>query len=407
MAGAPPAQARPDAPSIRQLVERLVRAQRGVNLRGWLTVVSSSPRTPSRTTVNRVVRRADGSSLTICQGPGPGKGNVSEERDGWVKRYDAQTHTVTINRALPVERGEKAIRRDVARILRNYRVTLSDTEIHGGRTFYHLCADPYEPAGRPVEVLMDAATGAERWRLESDRAGNTLGLTTFTDVEYPPSIPPSAVRHTYPKEARRAQISRSPMLRSIRAVRQAAGFEVHLPGYLPRGYEFEHGTVVEVSGRRIACLIYGDGLANLTVSQIKPTPGRARGFRQCRVIDLPLGEVMAYYARESLNIQVVGHLDPQALALIAESIDPERERRTLQALTHRFGASAAELARLRDRGMGLDALAALAVMRRQTGRSLSALAARLADGDDWRTLASRLHIPAEQVIRSCRILQAP
>jgi hypothetical protein len=57
--------------------------------------------------------------------------------------------------------------------------------------------------------------------------------------------------------------------------------------------------------------------------------------------------------------------------------------------------------------MGLDALAALAVMRRQTGRSLSALAARLADGDDWRTLASRLHIPAEQVIRSCRILQAP
>lgn len=390
-----------------QLVERLVRAQRGVNLRGWLTVVSSSPNMPSRTTVNRVIRRSDGSSLTICEGPGPGKGNVSEERDGWVKRYDAQTNTVTINRSLPQERGERAIRRDVARILRNYRVTLTDTEYHGGRKYYHICADPRNPMGRPVEVLMDAATGAERWRLESDRAGNTLGLTTFTDIEFPASIPASAVHYRYPKDARRIQISRSPMLRSILSVRKVAGFEVHLPGYLPGGYEFQRGTVVEMSGRRIACLIYDDGLTTLTISQIRPTPGRALGYRQCRVVDLPLGEVMTYYARESLNIQVVGHLAPQALAMIAESIDPDRERMTLSALSRRFGAHPAEVARLRDSGLGLDALAALLMMRRRTGRDLAVLAERLADGDDWRSLAGKLHIRVEDVIRQCHIPQGP
>ncbi len=385
----------------------MVRAQRGVNLRGRLTVVSTSRNSPSRTTVNRIVRRADGSALTVCEGPGPGAGSSVEERDGWVKRYEPTSNTVTINRGLPYASDTASIRRRASRILRNYRVTYQGTDECAGRKCYRLQADPRDPMGRPVQVWVDAATGAELWRLESDRQGNTLGLSFFSSVSFPATIRASEVAYRYPRQARRDSVCRTPMLSSLKHVREAAGFEVHAPAFLPLGYEFERGAVVEMSGRRIACLIFGDGMTTLTVSQIRPTPGRPKGYRTCKILDGPLGESITLYGRESLNIQVVGHLDPQALAMVAESIDPAREQTAIRALSLRFAAPPSELMRLRDRGMRLDALAALLSMRQQTGRSLATLARLLAGGDDWRSLAGRLHIPAERVIRQCRTLRVP
>lgn len=392
--------------SLQTILTKYVRAQRGINLRGKVVILTPTPG-GTRTTTNRVVRTRSGESMAICEQPRSEAGTVTIERNGWLLQYSPRTRTLQKKRSLPVSTSPESVRRQVNLILRNYRVTVEGDEISAGRSCYRLRFVPRDPMGRTTTVWADKATGAELWRQESDREGNTLNVMFFTSVEFPAAIPQSALQPAIPPNAATVNISRAEMLRDVAALRKRVGFDVHLPLQLPPGYEFLCATVVEVGGQPMATLVFSDGMALLTVCEGRPTNGRPTGYRSLKVLPTPLGETMVIYGKEHLNLCVIGHLEKQALAVVAESIDPRRERLALQRMSRGDRRDLPQLARLRDLGMRADTLAGLVEIGRITRMPLPELVELRPEGGCWRDVARRVHVSEALVARQISALLAP
>jgi hypothetical protein len=251
--------------------------------------------------------------------------------------------------------------------------------------------------GRTLQFWIDRKTGATLWVEENDLRSNTLCVAMFTSVEFPPHIPDSEVLRLLPKR-RKEVVGTDGFYRSVSELGRAAGFRVRLPISMPGGYEFEFGTLVRMQKRPTACLRYSDGLSDLTVFQSpsQGPPGPDAGV--FRAMAMPLGETVVEYRSRGMEVKVVGHMEAEGLAAVAACLDSAREQYWTDRLRRQFGAKGPLVASLRDRGLGLDAVAAMLEISSRQGTRLSRLMESYRSGLGWRDLARRHGVPESQIL---------
>jgi hypothetical protein len=391
--------------SPKSVLELYLQSQNRVNLRGRMTVINSSMHGPTRTVRKRVVRMADGRSLVEVLEPVEDRGSRTMDDGKWIYSYDPAQNLVKIKRSFPVKRDSRTIARQVRLILRNYRVILEGRERFADRICYRLRCVPYDSINHTLQLWVDTRTGVELCRQENDRRGNTLSVTFFNSIEYPSRIAPEEVKARFPSNALQINISRSAVYSDIASLRRASTYDISAPFWMPEGYELENCAMMMVDGQSRATLRYTNGLSVITICQAPPVQRRPPGYSIANVLTLPYGEVMVDYATQKRDYMVVGRCEPQGLSGIVNGLNGEREADWLARLAGAFRVSNGILNQMRDRGMGLDTIAALLAISLRARQKQETLYALHQEGWDWRYLARRFRVKEEQVAFMMRPFQ--
>ncbi|MGC8666856.1 MAG: sigma-E factor regulatory protein RseB domain-containing protein [Chthonomonadales bacterium] len=385
-------------PDVTTLLVKSILAQYTVNYKGrQIEIVSDQGNGALHTTTRLVIHRKDGRSLVRCLDPPSLRGCFQADDGRWVRSYDPRTHLVTIGRSMARVRTRRDAQRMVRRILAAYRVSATGTDQVAQRECVILSLRPYDPYSHTINVWIDAGTGVTLSRQDNSPRGHTFSLTLFKSIAYPRTVSSQELHYTLPPGTRTQKITLSPLYHDVARLRRAAGFPILVPISMPMGFEFESAEMVRLNGVPNACLRYTDGMAGLTIFE-KPVD-RPNSGAHAPVLSRPLprGEAIAMTVHGRMACIVVGAREPDGLMAILRALDPEREDELLHRFKDAFRPPPHILAASRQRGLGMDCLAALLDIARQTGRPLEALLALHGEGWEWPSLARRFRADLHEV----------
>jgi hypothetical protein len=266
-----------------------------------------------------------------------------------------------------------------------------------GRASHFLTLDPYDPYGRPIRVWIDSATGVTLARQESDRRGNSFGMTAFTSISYPETLKDSETAFSVPEGARTIRVSRSPLFRTPGALRKWARMELLLPMSMPRGFEFESGELISLGGAPTFCLRYSDGLAVITLFQTQTARTMQTPYQSVAWKMLPRGESVAVSGQTHVSTVVMGPRDSEGIMIVARSLDRQRESDALEQIRLKYRLTHPQIRGLRDQGLSLDCLAALLEVSRRSRRPLKDLLALKRKGWTWQQIARHCRANPPQI----------
>ncbi|HSV74807.1 MAG TPA: hypothetical protein VLH79_13695 [Chthonomonadales bacterium] len=385
-------------PSAADIVRRYLAAQRTVALRGTAVVVSPGPGGVT-TSMRRIVRGPNGSTLTTILTPRSQRGTVALNDGTWSIAYEPAERLVKVKRAAPRCAATNA--RRARRVLANFTAVVEDQVPLAGRTCYRVRLTPRAGDGCIVTLWIDRRTGAELGREESDRRGNTQSLMLFTEVSFPRRVSPSELAFRQPRGVRRVNIDRTSYSRSLATLTAAARFPVVAPLTVPAGYEFECGHVVRVNGQDTAVLRYSNGLANLTICQTESSaPAPVGAMRLAR------GENVVAVSRGRRHVLVFGHHSAAALYAVAGSIDPKLSSAFGNHIASQFRVARSVVGSLRDRGFTAEGVVVALTAQQRTRRPLPDFAALHDQGWGWRDLANRFGISQRDVAQQVAAFHA-
>ena len=304
---------------------------------------------------------------------------------------------------MPRLKDDRDVERQIRRITANYEVRLlSDNSNIAGRACQILELHPHNTISHIVQVWVDKGNGVILSRTESDHKGNTIASSFYTSISFPASIAASDLSYRFPRRASRVKMSLSPLFRDIASLRDAARFDVYLPTAMPAGFELDASEMVLLNGERVACLRFSDGITNLTICQ-NPTKQTPSAYSAILWQPLPRGQAMVlrFYRRSVLMI--AGPRNVEVLCWIAGRVDADRERSLMERLSNGSGVPLSELVEIRNRGMMLDALAALSEISAQTRRRFDALVSLYRDGWTWPRIAEQYRANVQRVSERIRI----
>lgn len=399
--GAAPATADP----ADDILLRFVRAEQGVNLVGKLSALKLTPSGP-RNSVRQVVRSVGGTSIVTYLEPASERGMVVWEDRHWARKYLPGSHELLVRRSYHAGERPADAERMVRLIRRNYRVEVRPPDICASRKCDKVRMVPvYEP-GRTVELWIDRTTGAALCRQESDSAGNTLALSIYTSVQFPPSLSKDQLSPHLGRISKRVNADLSPVYRRISAFRKAVSPGARVPLTMRGGYAFQTATLVSMSDRKTVSLRYTDGLAEASIFWSAATTPRPRGMVAAHIRPIPMGERELVYVTADSNILIVGALADDDLYAVAQSMSLGNEEAWINKLAREFSVPVATVAQMRDSGLATDAVAAILEIAARARRGWEPMAALVASGYSWRDVARRYRVPPQQVEARFRKLGA-
>jgi negative regulator of sigma E activity len=382
---------------IRRVLARSIRSQTGINIRGRQTEWTPGAAEKIQISERQYVRSKEGRGLTVVTNSQGTRTAVIAEDDEWNRTYDPRARTLTISRTIRVPSDSASITARIHRILSSYRVMYKGASTMAGRPCHLLNLDPHDPFGRPIRVWIDANTGVTLARQESDRRGNSFGMTAFTSIAYPKSVTESETAFSVPKETRAIRVSRSPLFRTPGALKKWARMDVLLPISMPRGFEFETGELISLGGAPTFCLRYSDGLAVITLFQTQTARTTQQPYQSVAWKMLPRGESVAVSGQTHVSTVVIGPRDSEGIMTVARAIDRQRESDALEQLGMKYRLTFNQMTGLRDRGLSVDCLAALLEVSRRSRRPLSDLLALKRKGWTWKQIARHCRADSPQL----------
>jgi len=401
LAVASPAAAKPASPAepsrAFSILRRAMLRAGHANVVGEMVDAVCMPDGTLRTTLKRVVRRADGRALTVCL-DGPADRRMVKLDDGvWSRTYDPWEGIVRSTRSLTRSRNAAAVDRIMRLIGSNYLLRrMPDTHL-AGRPCHVIELVPRDPSGRVVKVWLDRETGVTLSRHECTLRGATLGVMYFTTVRYPRRLADRDLAWRFPATARRETLALSPLLSDVAALRKRARFDIYVPLAMPGGFEFEACELALSRGQPAAVLYYTDGVANITVCQRPIRSGPPAGLRAVMWEALPRGEstVITVYRRTAL--MVFGPRDVHGLMPIARALDADRERVLLDRLARQYRIERSVLVEMRNRGLGVDSMAGLFAIVARTGRRVDQVVSMHRAGWGWPQIARHMRLDVRQI----------
>src|SRR5687768_11836665 len=205
---------------IRRILARSIHSQTGHNIRGRQVEYMPTSSGTMHIHYRSYARTREGKGLaTVTDSRGVRTAIIADDGQ-WNRSYDPRTRTLTVSRSMRMPTDGRSIRARVHRILSSYRVKYEGLTVMAGRTCHKMTMDPHDVHGRPIKVWIDAGTGVTLAREESDRRGNSFGMTTFHAIAYPKELRSSETTLGIPKGARVVRISRSPLFRTPAALKK-------------------------------------------------------------------------------------------------------------------------------------------------------------------------------------------
>lgn len=255
---------------------------------------------------------------------GPLKGTVMSSDRNEMRTYDPMSHTITVTPNIRC--SHLGDRLDL--LLANHRVTSTGIKTVVGRPAYLVVVRGNGSRTILKRLWIDAETYAVLGQEDRDCRGRVRSSTHFASIRFEDAIPDSVFE--LPKGSR--MISRDGGDGTEMTPGQLSkelGFTVRMPGYVPKGFEFEscrlHSCSCECP-HRSACIRYTNGLTSISLFQSKsasacPCSASCEDARQgsCVLRKSDQGNA-ATVTRDGISHVVLGDLPGPVITKVADSL---------------------------------------------------------------------------------------
>jgi outer membrane lipoprotein-sorting protein len=255
--------------------------------------------------------------------PAEMKGEVMIDNGRQIMRY------VPGAKAIHVRPSHVAVRRnhagEIAERLKNgtLRVTVIGQEKVAGRKTYVIEVTSTQGRGPTRRFWVDTEKWVRLKSVETNAAGKVQSSSSFIQVKFMDSIPASNFAMPVPAGV---TVTRSPMMdaRHFKTVPEAqpeVNFKVVTPTYIPSGFKQAGVTVSHFRGLKLVSIRFTDNISSYSIFE---TPLEAvhgpfmRGLRDGQAQNP--GQGMYFWKVGTLNVSVLGHLEPSEVKRIVDSM---------------------------------------------------------------------------------------
>jgi len=302
-----------EAPAAWDLLFRAIAADRKVSYRGTQETELFAGG-EARRSQSLVLHRAPDVLRIEYVAPPPLAGLVVQEESGLQRILNPAGELVRAAHPWRPGQGEGLQARRLLLLRVNYRAELQGRETVAGRPAAAVALVP-RAVGNPWRKLwVDEATALILQNEGYDATGRLATRSRFTAIDFAPRFRPTDFALPAAAGADPGMVHPGPGEREA----QRLPFDPLLPGYLPPGYVFEEGHLMEHHGVPALHLAFTDGLNTLSLFEAGATasaPAEALSMHQGD----GFGMVLRWAAR-GLAFTLVGDLPAEELRKIAGSV---------------------------------------------------------------------------------------
>lgn len=219
----------------------------------------------------------------------------------------AMIQTLTVQTAEALHRGSMV-------------VELQGRDRVAGRDAMVVILKPTDTGNGPIRKFWVDAGKHVRLKAEDTAPNGTVtSVSYYTRIDFRNSIPDDKF-HFEPPAGTRIHHDRMAEMMPLQKARDAAGFKVLVPSYLPQGFKEVGAAVRPFRGAKMVTIRYSDGVSSFSLFQ---SPGNtlAPKFRR-RLESGPLrpGAGICSWRIGDLNLTIVGQIPQAQLERIAASV---------------------------------------------------------------------------------------
>ena len=225
-------------------------------------------------------------------------------------------HSSSLNSSLARKRREKSLNL----ILANYTISQLPDEYIAGREVYVISLIHQYPDSPGLKRWIDKETFLPLKQERYNSEGKLTFSSQFTEIHFGKKISEEEL-NDIPESGENGKFLPPYRVSDLEELRKISKFSLSLPKYLPVGYSFQEGVLLN-GGQRVT-LIYTNGLDTIVLSQEPPITVKTEDNRQ-----IPFGGVLSkmgvktkFWTDKGKTFVLIANISEEELTKIMESIE--------------------------------------------------------------------------------------
>jgi len=339
-------------------------------------------------------QNAQGSTRSVILSPTRFKGSVVVDNGKIHVRFEPRTNRCQVQPSSVQLMRAIASKRRLSLIKSNYVVTLGTSGTVAGRKALVLEVKPRKQGGLRRTYWVDAVKKLPLKMQVSSNSGELLLLAELQFPDFAKAIPADTFRTNFGPGIKLENLPHSEVFTTLSKLQTYVGFDVLAPDRLPMGMTFLCGEALRANDRQAAALRYTDGLSFVSVFQV-PSSTIISSYTTCQG-----QERSAVFNQRGSKYTIVGDIGAEGMTQFVgafERADKDRQNKWAAQLAQKLGVSQSSVRGLFDRGYDVEETAFMAVVMKQTRRSLDELRAWRAAGLSREQIIRRSNADAQRV----------
>ena len=219
---------------------------------------------------------------------------------------------------------EKIKQKALEVMLNNFEISRLSREVMRGREVYVISLNPRYSIGPLLKLWIDRKTYLPLKKEKYKPDGRLSSLLCYVEAKFGEHFPREIFYSKLPKIAANEKIEQDLFYYSREEIKKRANFPLSFPAYLPPGYIFQGGEIIEKE--RTVKLIYTDGLEVIILFQRPHTDILMRknqwikwGNLRVRFKESPRGKVFTWN-KDKKTFVLIGELPLEEFVKIIQSI---------------------------------------------------------------------------------------
>ncbi|TKJ47985.1 hypothetical protein CEE34_00710 [Candidatus Aerophobetes bacterium Ae_b3a] len=217
-------------------------------------------------------------------------------------------HSSSLNSSLARKRREKSLNL----ILANYTISQLPDEDIAGREVYVISLVPQYPGSPGLKRWIDKETFLPLKQERYNSEGKLTFSSQFTEIHFGKKISEEELNDIPESVKDKGFLPRHQVVSDIEELKEISRFPLSFPKYLPSGYSFQEGVLLN-GGKRVA-LIYTNGLETIVLFQGPPINLKIQGGRE-----MPFGT--KFRTDKGKTFVLIANISEEELTKIMESIE--------------------------------------------------------------------------------------
>lgn len=217
-------------------------------------------------------------------------------------------HSSSLNSSLARKRREKSLNL----ILANYTISQLPDEYIVGREVYVISLVPQYPGSPGLKRWIDKETFLPLKQERYNSEGKLTFSSQFTEIHFGKKISEEELNHIPESVKDKGILPRHQVVSDIEELKEISRFPLSFPKYLPSGYSFQEGVLLN-GGQRVA-LTYTNGLETIVLFQGPPINLKIQGDRE-----MPFGT--KFWTDKGKTFVLIANISEEELTKIMESVE--------------------------------------------------------------------------------------
>ena len=231
-----------------------------------------------------------------------------KSRIEYIPGMNSPKHSSSLNSSLAKKRREKSLNL----ILANYTISQLPDEYIAGREVYVISLLPQYSGNPGLKRWIDKETFLPLKQERYNSEGKLTFSSQFTEIHFGKKISEEELNHIPESVKDKGFLPPYQVVSDIEELKEISRFPLSFPKYLPSGYSFQEGVLLN-GGQRVA-LIYTNGLETIVLSQGPPINLKIQGDRE-----MPFGT--KFRTDKGKTFVLIANISEEELTKIMESIE--------------------------------------------------------------------------------------